>query len=151
MQVLGAAGTAAIIPFVGKINFLLEVELHWPLSHLQHYNLNCRKSGVWVILMTAQLLIRRVQYMSWILGMAVLWTPKYWHEFLILQRTIFLCLLLLSVLHVMCDYILVITVALLLNCIHCLIQMILCLSSSTRVYKSSPLWFFSYSKSLQYQ
>lgn len=55
------------------------------------------------------------------------------------------------VLHIICDYVLVITVALLLNCIHCLIQMILYLSSSTRVYKSCSVWFFSYSKSLQYQ
>jgi len=55
------------------------------------------------------------------------------------------------VLHVICDYILVITMALLLNCIRCLIQMILYLSSSTRVYKSCSVLFFSYSKSLQYQ
>lgn len=52
---------------------------------------------------------------------------------------------------VICDYILVITVALLLSCIHFLIQMSLSLSSSTRVYKSCSLWLFSYSKSLQYQ
>jgi len=47
--------------------------------------------------MTAELHIRRVQYISWILFMAVLWTLKYWHKFLILQRTVVLLLLLLSV------------------------------------------------------
>jgi len=52
---------------------------------------------------------------------------------------------------VICDYILVITVALLLNCIFCLIQMIWSLSSSTGVYKTCSVWFFSYSKRLQYQ
>jgi hypothetical protein len=54
------------------------------------------------------------------------------------------------VLHVICDYILVITVVLLFNCIHCFIQMILSMSS-TMVYKSCCLWYFSYSNSLQYQ
>jgi hypothetical protein len=38
--------------------------------------LSHRKLGTWVILMTAQLLMKRVQYISWILVMAVLWTPK---------------------------------------------------------------------------